>query len=126
MPTLPPRYFDKDLRKVVYGTEGKDGGDYWSSPVRPGYQLGSGGGAKASGRRLQQQQQFLRENDLKIQERPVAAPRPALDIDILSLLDHRMLGKIKRDFRRRKHPLSLEEFVEVMTQYVPLHSIAPD
>jgi hypothetical protein len=116
---LPPRYFDKDLRKVVY-----DGGSYWSSPVRPGYQLGQSAD-KVGGRRQQQQQkQFLKEAEMKMEEHVTVEPRGDLDIEILSLLDHRMLGKIKRDFKRHKYPLKQEEFVDIMIKSALLsHSI---
>lgn len=45
------------------------------------------------------------------------------DIDILSLLDHSTLAKIKRDFNSHAQPLSLEEFVDVMTKYLPVREL---
>lgn len=121
-PKAPPRYFDKDLRKVVY-----DGGDYWSSPVRPGYQLGQAS-VRPGGRRQQayadHKRMFRDVDSFKLEpEVKKESRRPDNHIDILSLLDHRVLGKIKRDFHRHKHPLSLEEFVDVMTQYLPVKQI---
>jgi hypothetical protein len=115
-PEPPPHY----VRKAAV--------DYWSVPVRPGYQVGhttkGGGRRKLAG----ESAYAIRDVDsFQLPEQEVskkAASRQAdTQNDILSLLDHRVLGKIKRDFQRHKHALSLEEFVDVMTMYLPVKTI---